>query len=180
MFSTDPCAATLLRAAQRVGLSAPSRLMRPNHHESPAREAAPTRCSSFPPPAHASPRLSSPRPTSRAWCACALTCRAWLPRSRFNLFYEVQLRSERGVDLLVRALAEYPSFADMIYRLTIDQRLTARLRVAKDFIPFARLTTLPCMRRCRFDASAGQWLKLGRSSDRGGRAHVTLALIPLL
>ena len=55
------------------------------------------------------------------WCACALTCRAWLPRSRFNILYEVQLRSERGVDLLVRALADNPFFTDMIISLTISE-----------------------------------------------------------
>ncbi|KAI0710620.1 hypothetical protein C8Q76DRAFT_798167 [Earliella scabrosa] len=48
------------------------------------------------------------------WCQTALVCSAWLPRSRFNLFYEVELTADSHVGLLLRTLQETPHFADMV------------------------------------------------------------------
>ena len=55
------------------------------------------------------------RPTTYAILrACALTCKAWCPRSRRNLFRYVELNSEAQVNLLIRTLAEEPFLAGII------------------------------------------------------------------
>ncbi|KAI0704593.1 hypothetical protein C8Q76DRAFT_752181 [Earliella scabrosa] len=61
------------------------------------------------------------RPASYVtWRQTALVCSAWVPRSRLNLLYEVELTDASDVDLLLRTLQEAPRFADMVLRLSID------------------------------------------------------------
>ncbi|KAI0367699.1 hypothetical protein BV20DRAFT_546112 [Pilatotrama ljubarskyi] len=38
----------------------------------------------------------------RTLCSCALTCRLWLPASRYNLFYRLSISRRANFDLLVR------------------------------------------------------------------------------
>ncbi|KAI0723359.1 hypothetical protein C8Q76DRAFT_392590 [Earliella scabrosa] len=55
-----------------------------------------------------------------AWRQTALVCSAWLPRSRLNLLYKVELRNGRDVDLLLRTLQGAPHLADLVVRLTVQ------------------------------------------------------------
>ncbi|KAI0357794.1 hypothetical protein OH77DRAFT_1300707 [Trametes cingulata] len=51
--------------------------------------------------------------------ACALTCSAWLPRSRYNLFYKVHLRSRKQCDQYLAVVAEHPERAGWVRVLEI-------------------------------------------------------------
>ena len=54
------------------------------------------------------------------WLATSQVCRAWHPRSRANLLYEVRLSREAHVDLLRRTLDENPMLSDLIYRISLQ------------------------------------------------------------
>ena len=77
------------------------------------------------------------------WCQTALVCSAWLPRSRFNLFYEVELTADSHVGLLLRTLQETPHFADMVVRLAVYHG-------AKNptYVPFSRLSRPQLLKKC--------------------------------
>ena len=53
-------------------------------------------------------RLGSPTTDHATLRACALVCRAWLPRARHNLFWRVAVRSTRALSALARAGAAGP------------------------------------------------------------------------
>ncbi|KAI0920737.1 hypothetical protein AcW1_002398 [Taiwanofungus camphoratus] len=52
--------------------------------------------------------------------ACALTCRAWLPRSRFNLFYEIRLRDSRELYSFASLVTIYPHLDEFVKELRIN------------------------------------------------------------
>ncbi|KAI0357804.1 hypothetical protein OH77DRAFT_1302111 [Trametes cingulata] len=54
--------------------------------------------------------------------ACALTCSAWLPRSRYNMFYKVDLRSRAQCDRYLAAVAEHPERAGWVRVLEIGAK----------------------------------------------------------
>ena len=75
------------------------------------------------------------------WRQTALVCSAWLPRSRLNLLYEVELRDTSSVDLLLRTLQETQHFADMVIRLTVSAGHTR-------YVPFARMPLPLLLKKC--------------------------------
>ncbi|KAI0710533.1 hypothetical protein C8Q76DRAFT_66383 [Earliella scabrosa] len=76
------------------------------------------------------------------WCATALVCSDWSPRSRFNLLYEVILYDEYQVDLLLRTLEDRPSYADLITRFAVSTLYTG------DCVPFSRVPLLVRLKNC--------------------------------
>ncbi|KAI0357797.1 hypothetical protein OH77DRAFT_1300980 [Trametes cingulata] len=61
-------------------------------------------------------------PHSRGYAtlkACALTCSAWLPRSRYNLFYKVDLGCREQCDQYLAVIAEHPERAGWVRVLAI-------------------------------------------------------------
>ncbi|KAH9886227.1 hypothetical protein C8Q73DRAFT_283667 [Cubamyces lactineus] len=50
---------------------------------------------------------------------CALTCRAWLPRSRYNLYHIVILRQREQLTGFSRTLAIAPQIADLVQELVL-------------------------------------------------------------
>ncbi|KAI0357764.1 hypothetical protein OH77DRAFT_1297995 [Trametes cingulata] len=52
--------------------------------------------------------------------ACALTCSAWLPRSRYNLFYKVLLDCREKCDQYLAVVAEHPERARWVRVLEIS------------------------------------------------------------
>lgn len=52
-------------------------------------------------------------------CSCALTCRSWLPRSRFHLFRTVVLRSNSQLASLARTLKDSPLICKSVRNLTV-------------------------------------------------------------
>ena len=71
----------------------------------------------------------------------ALVCSAWLPRSRINLFYEVDLSDAYNVDLFLRTLQEAPHFADMVLRLTVDT-------YSNSYQPLAQMQLVLLLKNC--------------------------------
>ncbi len=85
------------------------------------------------------------------WCACAMTCKDWHPRSRYNLLHEVELWSGVQVDLFLRTITDEPSLADLVFKITVSPRK------AKDHVPFTRFPIPRLLSRCqelRFDLDA--------------------------
>ena len=68
------------------------------------------------------------------WRETALVCSAWLPRSRINLFYEVDLSDAYNVDLFLRTLQEAPHFADMVLGLGVDTSKGYQLLARMPFV----------------------------------------------
>ncbi|PCH42957.1 hypothetical protein WOLCODRAFT_102847 [Wolfiporia cocos MD-104 SS10] len=58
-------------------------------------------------------------PDSDALLACALTCRAWLQRSRYNLFYSVDLHNCEHLNHLCRLLDGSPCLGTIVRELGI-------------------------------------------------------------
>ncbi|KAF9813680.1 hypothetical protein IEO21_05451 [Rhodonia placenta] len=56
------------------------------------------------------------RPTLRA---CALTCRAWLPRSRYNMFHDVVLHSMKQLGYFSGLVAAEPRFGALVKSLHV-------------------------------------------------------------
>ncbi|KAI0710596.1 hypothetical protein C8Q76DRAFT_738028, partial [Earliella scabrosa] len=75
------------------------------------------------------------------WRQTALVCSAWLPRSRLNLLYEVELSDASDVDLLLRTLQEAPHFADMVHRLSVNTYI-------KSYQPLARMPLVLLLKNC--------------------------------
>ncbi|KAI0824551.1 hypothetical protein BC628DRAFT_420059 [Trametes gibbosa] len=50
---------------------------------------------------------------------CALTCRAWLPRSRYNLYFEVAPQHHAQLTRLTQTLRSSPDFVNLVQELTI-------------------------------------------------------------
>ncbi|KAI0704583.1 hypothetical protein C8Q76DRAFT_752146 [Earliella scabrosa] len=71
----------------------------------------------------------------------ALVCSAWLPRSRLNLFCEVELWDASDVDLFLRTLQEAPHFADMVLRLSVNTN-------SKSYQPLARMPLVLLLKNC--------------------------------
>jgi len=55
----------------------------------------------------------------RALCACALTCRAWLPRSRWNLYRCIYLAKGSTSESFVQTLRKYPYLAPSVQQLEL-------------------------------------------------------------
>ncbi|KAI0710590.1 hypothetical protein C8Q76DRAFT_68002 [Earliella scabrosa] len=77
------------------------------------------------------------------WRQTALVCSAWLPRSRYNLLYEVELRKASDINLLVRTLQETPRFADLVVRLTVYSHFRNR------YVPFGRMPLPLLLKNCK-------------------------------
>ncbi|KAI0800290.1 hypothetical protein C8Q74DRAFT_1165378, partial [Fomes fomentarius] len=55
------------------------------------------------------------------WRSTALVCAAWLPRSRFNLYREVQLGHDSGqASLLLQTLEENSHLAHLVVKLELS------------------------------------------------------------
>ncbi|RPD58769.1 hypothetical protein L226DRAFT_540215 [Lentinus tigrinus ALCF2SS1-7] len=79
--------------------------------------------------------------------ACALTCSAWLPRARVNLYHTVVFDDPHDVELFVRAIQVADSsstrhcLADLVRELVVE--------FAGGYIPFAQGTLLRKLRSLR-------------------------------
>ena len=77
------------------------------------------------------------RDMQKALCSCALTCQAWLPRSRFLLYRSVTLLSSEAYACnkdVIRQLANTMNsstfLADLVKHLTISETLASKCSVA--------------------------------------------------
>ena len=77
--------------------------------------------------------------------ACSLTCKAWHPRSRKNLFRFVQLSTETQVDLLIRTLVEQPFLAGFVVGMEHYEPPEART----NYVPLSRAPLPQILRNCR-------------------------------
>ncbi|KAI0800296.1 hypothetical protein C8Q74DRAFT_403438 [Fomes fomentarius] len=68
------------------------------------------------------------------WCCTALVCSAWLPRSRFNLYSEVELQRSGQARLLLRTLEENSHLAQLVVELDLYNGM--------EYIPVAQLARL--------------------------------------
>ncbi|KAH9830364.1 uncharacterized protein C8Q71DRAFT_842910 [Rhodofomes roseus] len=65
--------------------------------------------------------------------SCTLVCRAWLPRARLNLLYEVRIR-DTGQDRSLRSfISQYPSYCAVIRRLVISPKNSAAQSLLSSF-----------------------------------------------
>ena len=86
------------------------------------------------------------------WCATALVCSDWSPRSRFNMLYETVLQDRYGVDLLLRTLEERPSYADLIVKFRVSTQ-GKRVHVA-----YSRVPVLVQLKNCKvLDLNEVDW-----------------------
>ncbi|KAI0829949.1 hypothetical protein BC628DRAFT_1085103 [Trametes gibbosa] len=79
--------------------------------------------------------------------SCALVCRAWRPRSQWNLFYSIHLNRASQVDRLLSIFSTHPPLLDLIQyvhvgKFDIETRPTVEHLTRDPYIPFAngRLT----------------------------------------
>lgn len=75
------------------------------------------------------------------WCNTACVCRAWIDRSRFNLFYKVELNKESHVDLLLQTLKMHPSLAILVSILAVSHGVA-------EYVPFARKPLPELLKNC--------------------------------
>ena len=88
------------------------------------------------------------------WCQTALVCSAWLPRSRLNLLYDVELRRASTVDLLLRTLQDTPRLAHLVVTLSVESGASQR----SGYIPFARMPFPFLLKNCVvLDLSRVNW-----------------------
>ena len=80
------------------------------------------------------------RRSYRTWRQTALVCSAWLPRSRLNLLYDVELRHASDVYLLLRTLQEAPHLADLVVRLAVGHM--------EQYVPFAWMPLPLLLKKC--------------------------------
>ena len=84
---------------------------------------------------------------TRALCSCALTCRAWLPRSRLHLLHAIYLRDEEQLTALYDALEKYPHRRLLVHSVTTaPKRKKAGRGSVIEIFPLALLTQLPNLR----------------------------------
>jgi len=72
--------------------------------------------------------------------ACSLTCRAWVPATRWNLWHTIQCPSSRKATSLLNALPNFPERAASTRNLSIYA--TAQLSLVLLFSSFVNLVTL--------------------------------------
>ena len=78
------------------------------------------------------------------WRATALVCSAWLPRSRFNLLFEVDFSRDTHVDLLLRTLRDKSHLATLVFRVTVDN-----WHPVHPYVPFSRMPLPLLLNNCR-------------------------------
>ncbi|KZT04863.1 uncharacterized protein LAESUDRAFT_744085 [Laetiporus sulphureus 93-53] len=61
-------------------------------------------------------------PDRRTLIACSLTCRAWLPRSRSNLLYSIDLQTAKELRRFSRLITAQPQLNDRIRELNIESK----------------------------------------------------------
>ncbi|TBU40803.1 hypothetical protein BD309DRAFT_992817 [Dichomitus squalens] len=83
--------------------------------------------------------------TYETWQMCALVCKSWLPRSRYNLFAEVCISRPEQIDQLLRTLENHPTLAEHVVRLTI----TLPPDATTGYIPFNRAPLSQILSNCR-------------------------------
>lgn len=86
--------------------------------------------------------------------ACALTCRAWLPRSRVNLFRRVRFRRPNQVNRLLHLISDYPVLADNVLELHVTPAETHK----HGWFPFANAPLVQKLKNVRkLRLSEVQW-----------------------
>ncbi len=84
---------------------------------------------------------------------CALTCSRWLPRSRYNIFVDVQVATREQLFSLCSAIAEYPHLRPLVRSVTLEVIRRPESAHLIETIPVPLLTLLPHLTR---------WSLLGR------------------
>ncbi|KAM5538559.1 hypothetical protein V8D89_007892 [Ganoderma adspersum] len=92
--------------------------------------------------------LDGRRITYSTFRSCALTCRAFHPRSRLNLLRSVELNTEAQVDLLIRTLTQQPFLADLVTEV-FHCPPTWRATPYREYVPLASSLLPPLLRNCR-------------------------------
>ncbi|EIW56331.1 uncharacterized protein TRAVEDRAFT_49159 [Trametes versicolor FP-101664 SS1] len=87
------------------------------------------------------PRFFPPHGYFVDLCACALTCRDWVSRSRCNLYSSIKLRNARQLDALLNTIASLPFLADLVQELVVHP--------SDKYLPFAQEDLASALRRVR-------------------------------
>ncbi|KAI0357808.1 hypothetical protein OH77DRAFT_1421924 [Trametes cingulata] len=72
--------------------------------------------------------------------ACALTCSAWVPRSRYKLFFIVHLQSRQQCERYLAVIAEHPERASWVRVMDIS--------AMKEYLPLSQLIVPPFYANC--------------------------------
>ncbi|KAI0788401.1 hypothetical protein C8Q74DRAFT_678795 [Fomes fomentarius] len=87
----------------------------------------------------------------QTWFQTAVVCYDWLPRSRLNLFHDIDIRSASQLDLLLRTLSDTPQLADLVFGVRITP-------VKHEYMALPRLLSLQLLRNCiRVDLFGIPW-----------------------
>ncbi len=77
--------------------------------------------------------------------SCALTCKAWYPRSKANLYRRVRFRQPEQVELFVRTLTDSPGTSTLVHDLHVTPR-NAHEHPSFDFAQSAIVRALTALR----------------------------------
>ncbi|KAI0951073.1 hypothetical protein AcW1_008212 [Taiwanofungus camphoratus] len=106
--------------------------------------------------------------------ACALTCRAWLPRSRYKLFYSVQFSDLEQLGRFGRLISAQPCLGHLVKELSIgldEFPFSARSKVYGSF-PFVLAGKLAKVERLRIE---GLYSPLVTVPPVDARTHLLLS-----
>lgn len=96
--------------------------------------------------------------------ACALTCSAWLPRSRYNLYHELRVRDSKSAGSIVDTLTARSELAEHVR--VIDVWLGS-------YASLTQVLSLPLLKKC-------QRLEININWDNFPPRYVQNCLVPLL
>ncbi len=77
---------------------------------------------------------------------CSLTCRAWLPRSRFHLFGTIRIRTKSVLDAVLDYFQAKPHMRTLVRSLVMAPTATERTRLLGTY-PASLFQMLPNLRR---------------------------------
>lgn len=117
--------------------------------------------------------VASDASTLRTLQACALTCRVWLPRSRFYLFQNVRVTSFTGYDRLDKILRDNPTIAHLVRTLHFEIGVLGVSLVDYDrVLPVSLLARLPLLRSIKYySALTAQTANLRKQIAELPRVH---------
>lgn len=96
--------------------------------------------------------------------ACALTCSAWRPRSRYNLYHELRVWDSKAAGLIVDTLTARPELAGYVKTINIS---------VEAYAPLTQILSLPQLQKC-------QKLGIDIGCRRFPPRYVQNYLVPLL
>ena len=92
--------------------------------------------------------------------SCSLTCRAWLPRSRFHLLYAIRIYDRKQLDALYDTFERYPQRRLLVHSVTTaPKRLKGDPGPVIEVFPLALLSQSPNLRCWKIDQTTTKVVK---------------------